>query len=127
MSNDSGEFRDVFDLLQQKIPGLQAVVLVGPEEVLDYLLIDPAVSVDMVSAEYATLLRIATRTSEDAGAGNVIEQIMVSEKSIMMARSVPPNDFLILLFQGQELIGRTRYELRQASLEIQRRSLAKKA
>jgi predicted regulator of Ras-like GTPase activity (Roadblock/LC7/MglB family) len=121
------EFRDVLDKLRKKIPGIQAAILAGPEEVVDCLLLDPSLDLDTIAAEYATLLRIAGRTSEDTGAGTLIEQIVVSEKSIMIARSVSPEEFLILLFRSQDQIGRARYELRQAAWEIQRRGVANRA
>lgn len=121
------EFRDILDRLRKKVPSIQAVILAGPDEVLDCLLLDPALDLDTIAAEYATLLRIAGRTSEDTGAGTLIEQIVVSDKSIMIARSVSPEEFLILLCRTQDQIGRARYELRHAAWEIQRRGVSKKA
>ena len=121
------EFRDILDKLRKKVPNIQAVVLAGPDRVLDCLLVDPALDLDTIAAEYATLLRIAGRTSEDTGAGTLIEQIVVSDKSIMVARSVSSEEFLILLCRTQDQIGRARYELRHAAWEIQRRGVSKKA
>lgn len=121
------EFRDILDRLRKRVPSIQAVILAGPDEVLDCLLLDPALDLDTIAAEYATLLRIAGRTSEDTGAGTLIEQIVVSDKSIMIARSVSPEEFLILLCRTQDQIGRARYELRHAAWEIQRRGVSKKA
>ena len=121
------EFRDVLDKLRRKVPGIQAAILAGPDEVLDCLLVDPSLDLDTIAGEYATLLRIAGRTSEDAGAGNLVEQIVVSEKSIMIARSVSSEEFLILLCRSQDQIGRARYELRHAAWEIQRRGVSKRA
>jgi predicted regulator of Ras-like GTPase activity (Roadblock/LC7/MglB family) len=121
------EFRDILDKLQKKVSNIQAVILAGPDEVLDSLLVDPALDLDTIASEYATLLRIATRTSDDTGAGNLLEQIIVSDKSVMIARSVSPHEFLILLCRTQDQIGRARYELRHAAWEIQRRGVSKKA
>ncbi len=121
------EFRDILDKLRKKVPNVQAVILAGPDEVLDCLLVDPALDLDTIAAEYATLHRIAGRTSEDTGAGALVEQIVVSDKSIMIARSVSPEEFLILLCRTQDQIGRARYELRNAAWEIQRRGVSRKA
>ena len=121
------EYRDILDKLRKKVPGIQVVILAGRDEIVDCLLLDPALDLDTVATEYATLIRIAGRTSEDTGAGNLIEQIVVSEKSIMIARSVSPEEHLILLCRTQDQIGRARYEMRHAALEIQRRGVLKKA
>ncbi len=121
------EFRDILDTLRKKVSNTQAVILAGPDEVVDCLLVDPALDLDTIAAEYATLLRIAGRTLEDTGSGNLVEQIVVSDKSIMIARSVSPEEYLILLCRTQDQIGRARYELRHAAREIQRRAVLKKA
>ena len=121
------EFRDILDKLWKKVPNPQAVVLAGLDEVLDCLLVDPALDLDTIAEEYATLHRIAGRTSEDAGAGNLVEQIIVSDKSVMIARSVSPEEYLILLCHTQDQIGRARYEMRHAAWEIQQRGVSRKA
>jgi predicted regulator of Ras-like GTPase activity (Roadblock/LC7/MglB family) len=121
------EYRDIFDKLRKKIPDIQAVILAGRDEIVDCLLVDPALDLDTIATEYATLIRIAGRTSEDAGAGSLVEQIVVSEKSIMIARSISPEEHLILLCRTQDQIGRARYELRHAAWEVQRRGVLKKA
>jgi predicted regulator of Ras-like GTPase activity (Roadblock/LC7/MglB family) len=82
---------------------------------------------DTIATEFATLLRIAGRTSEDTGAGNLVEQIVISEKSIVIARHVSAEEFLILVCRSQDQIGRARYELRQAAWEIQRRGIPRRA
>ena len=98
--------------------GIQAMILVGPHGVVDYVLDDPALNIDLIAGEYATLLRIARSASEDSGAGDLLENIMVSEKSVMIARGVTSEDFVILLFYSRDQIGRARYELKQAAWEL---------
>jgi len=83
--------------------------------------------IETIASEFATVLRIAGRASEDSGAGNLVEQVVVSEKSTILARSVSLEEFLILVCRRQDQIGRARYELRQAVWEIQRRGNPKRA
>ena len=121
------EFRDVVDELRKKVAGIQAVILGGSDQVLDSALFDSSLDIDTIASEYATLLRIARRASEDAGAGAVIEQILISEKLVMIARSVSAGQFLIIVCRSQVQVGRARYELRRAASEIQRRGQSKRA
>jgi len=121
------EYRDVLNNLPRKIPGFRAVIVAGAHEVLDSVCVDTSLDLDTIATEFATLLRIASRTSEDTGAGNLVEQIVVSEKSIMIGRHVSAEEFLILVCRSQDQIGRARYELRQAAWEIQRRGIPKRA
>ncbi len=116
------KFREVLAKLRNGVTDIQAVILVGPEGVLDYVLDDASLNLETIAGEYATLLHIARSASEDSGSGNLVENIVVSEKSIMIARSVAPEHYLILLARSQDQLGRARYELKQAAWEIQRPS-----
>lgn len=111
--------REVLDKLRKNVVDIQAIVLLGPDGVMDHVGVDPSLNLETLAVEYGTLLRIAGRASEDTGAGNLIEYIVVSEKSVMIARTVSPEHFLILVFRSQDQIGRARYELKQAAWEIQ--------
>jgi predicted regulator of Ras-like GTPase activity (Roadblock/LC7/MglB family) len=115
------KFRDVLEGLREKFSDVHAILMVGPDGVMDHLLLNTTLSIEMIAGEYEALLRIAARTSEDAGAGHMVEHIVVSEKSIMIARSIAKEHFLILLSGKQDQMGRLRYELKQAAREVERR------
>jgi predicted regulator of Ras-like GTPase activity (Roadblock/LC7/MglB family) len=101
------------------VTDIQAVILVGPEGVVDRVVEDATLDIETIVGEYITLLRIARSASEDSGAGSLVENIVISERSIMIARSISPEHYLILLSRAQDQIGRARYELKQAAWEIQ--------
>ena len=111
-------FQKVLGQLRKNVADIQAVILVGPEGVVDHMVQDPSLDIETIVGEYITLLRIARSASEDSGAGNLVENIVVSERSMMIARSIPPEHYLILLSRSQDQIGRARYELKQAAREI---------
>jgi len=116
------KFPQILEQLRKNVAGIQAVILVGSDGLVDHALDDPGLSIETIAVEYATLLRIAHSASEDSGAGRLIENIVVSEKSVMIARTASPEYYLILLFRSQDQIGRARYELKQAIREIQGKS-----
>ena len=111
-------FQKVLGQLRKNVADIQAVILVGPQGVVDHMVQDPSLDIETIVGEYITLLRIARSASEDSGAGNLVENIVVSERSMMIARSIPPEHYLILLSRSQDQIGRARYELKQAAREI---------
>ena len=114
------KFREVAAKLRTSVPNIQVLIVVGPEGVIDHLLEDTALNLETIAGEYATLLHIARSASEDSGSGGLVENIVVSEKSVMIARTVIPEHYLILLARSQDQIGRARYELKQAVWELQR-------
>jgi predicted regulator of Ras-like GTPase activity (Roadblock/LC7/MglB family) len=117
-NSQQARFRRVLEKLRKKVTDIQAVILVGPDGVVDRMVQDSTLDIETIAGEYITLLRIARSASEDSGAGNLVENIVVSERSIMIARSVSPEHYLILLSKSQDQIGRARYELKQAAWEI---------
>jgi predicted regulator of Ras-like GTPase activity (Roadblock/LC7/MglB family) len=72
------------------------------------------------AVEYAMLLRIARRASEDAGTGDVEEHIIVSDNAVIVARRLPSDHFLIVVTAYQEQLGRLRYELKRTAGNIDR-------
>ena len=111
-------FRKVLTQLRKNVAHIQAVILVGPEGVVDQMVEDSSLDIETIVGEYITLLHIARSASEDSGAGALVENIVVSERSIMVARSIAPEHYLIVLSKSQDQIGRARYELKQAAREI---------
>jgi predicted regulator of Ras-like GTPase activity (Roadblock/LC7/MglB family) len=114
-------FPQIVAKLRRSVKEIQAVLLAGPRGLINYVVDDPAVKVDTLGEEYGTLLRIARSSSEDSGAGSLVENILVSEKSVMIARRISPDHYLILVSSSSCQIGRARYELKQAVWEIQKK------
>jgi len=117
----AAQFRDVLETMRKKLSDVQAILIVGPDGVVDHVLADSSLKIETIASEYAMLLRITGRASQDAGAGNLVEQTVISEKSVMIARLVSPQHFVILITKAQDQIGRARFELKNAASEIQRR------
>jgi len=114
-------FREVIGQLRSCVSGTKAIVLLGPDGViLEHLTVDPAFDMETFTSEYATLLRIVHRTSEDTGAGNLTEHIAVSENTITISRCFASEFYLILVSGFQDQIGRARYELKRAAWYLER-------
>ena len=111
-------FRKVLEQLRRRVTDIQAVIFVGPDGVVDQMVEDPSLDMETIVGEYITLLHIARSASEDSGAGDLVENIVVSERSIMIARSISTEHYLILLSKSQDQIGRARYELKKAAREL---------
>jgi predicted regulator of Ras-like GTPase activity (Roadblock/LC7/MglB family) len=111
-------FRDLLDRLRNKVPVAIAIVIIGPRGVLDHLKDATFFDVDVFAAEYATLLRIARRTSDDAGTGGLVEHIVVSETSVTIARQIASDYFLLLVSKDREHLGRARYEVKQVARDL---------
>jgi predicted regulator of Ras-like GTPase activity (Roadblock/LC7/MglB family) len=114
------KFRLALEKLSKNVADVQALILIGPEGIVEQIVEDTTLDLETIIDEYTTLLRIARSASEDSGAGDLVENIVVAERSIMIARSIASEHYLILLSRSQDQIGRARYEVKQAAWEIGR-------
>ena len=117
----STRFREVIHQLRSNVAGTRAIVLIGPDGMLDHLAVDPTFDLEGFASEYAMLLRIARRTSEDTGSGYLTEHVSVSDHSITVARCFASDYYLVLVSDVQDQIGRARYELKRAAWYLERR------
>ena len=110
------KFREAATSLRSQVAGVKAIILIGLDgSVLEYTVVDPTFDIGTFVAEYTTLLRIASRTSEDTGSGELREHISVSDRTMAFARAVPSGSYLVLISDARALVGRVRYELRMAA------------
>jgi len=110
------KFREVVKQLRENVSGIKAIVVIGPDGVVtDHLTLERGFDLDTFGSEYATLLRIARRTCEDTGSGNLSEHISISERMVTVARRFASDSFIILVSTLQDQIGRARYELKRAA------------
>lgn len=113
-------YRDVFERIRSNTPGMRAVAVVGLDgAVVGQLVSDPTLNLESLSAEYATLFRIAWRTSEDTGAGEVFEFVLVADKSTIIAQKISSESYLILIIDAAAQLGRARYELKKGAWTLQ--------
>ena len=121
-------FEEVFQGLKQQVPSLTALFVVGAEgELVEHAATDSYFAMEAFAVEYAMLLRIARRASEDAGTGDVAEHIIVSDNALILARRLSFDHFSIAVSTAQDQLGRLRYELRRAALTLDKLLQAKES
>ena len=106
----------------ESVEGVRALVIVGLDgQIEDKLILDQSVSGEVLS-EYATLVRIAYHTSQDAGAGGLSETTWSSEEGTILSRHVDGERFLVLLGGPTLRTSLARYVLRQAAKRMRLQS-----
>ena len=111
------EVERLFRSLRERLPGVQAFLLLSSGgELLGHSAHGSLFDLDTFAAEYAMLLRIARRTSEDTGMGNVEEQILITASSQIVVLRFPLDHFGVFVCSQEEQLGRLRYELKRSLL-----------
>jgi predicted regulator of Ras-like GTPase activity (Roadblock/LC7/MglB family) len=109
----------LFNSLREKIPDLKASILISPTGEFG---VHSAPGFDFnpesFAIEYATLFRIAMRTVEDTAMGNAVEQILISDRAILIARRICSDDIVVFVTGANEQLGRLRYEIRRLAEQL---------
>ncbi len=77
-------------------------------------------NLDVAAAEFTALVRNAQRSGKDVGHGNWRELIVTFDDALIVMRSINEEYFLMLALQPDALVGRGRFELRKAELDLAR-------
>ena len=106
----------LFNSLREKIPELRATILISAAgRVAVHSSSNFGIDAESFAAEYAALFRIARRTAEDTSMGDALEQILISDKAILVARRVGSDDVAVFVCGSDQHLGRLRYEIRRLS------------
>jgi predicted regulator of Ras-like GTPase activity (Roadblock/LC7/MglB family) len=116
------DFVDSLASIANRIEGCAAVVILGIDgipierHVRD---LDPSLDVDMIAAEFTTLLRRSIRTASDTELGDLREMVFATDTMIFLLRPITPEYFFLLALNLGGNVGRARFELRRAQLSME--------
>ena len=77
-----------------------------------------AANLDVAAAEFTSLVRNATRSGNDLALGELREMVVALGKVTFLMRLFNRDYFVVLAMKGDGNLGRARYELRKAELQL---------
>ena len=75
-------------------------------------------NLDVAAAEFTSLVRNAQRTGGDTGLGNLRELVVSLDESTIIMRLFNRDYYMVLALKPDGNLGRGRYELRKAELQL---------
>ena len=104
----------LFNSLRDKVPELKAAILISAAGGFEiHSSSDFGIDAESFAAEYAALFRIARRTAEDTAMGDALEQILISDKAILISLLTGTDDVAVFVCGADQHLGRLRYEIRR--------------
>ena len=77
-------------------------------------------NLDIAAAEFTSLVRGAQRAGTELGLGNLRELVVSLDDSIILVRLLSRDYFVVLALNPDGNLGRGRFELRKAELQLAR-------
>lgn len=115
-------FTDTLSKMMERIDGCAALVVLGLDgipierRVLD---MDPSLDIDLIATEFATLVRRGQHTASDTALGDMNEIVLATDRITFIIRPITTEYFVLLALNPGANIGRARFELRKAQIEME--------
>ncbi len=112
-------FSGLLQKMVGRIDGAEAAAILG----LDGIIIERAgvkgpADLDLIGAEYSSLLRNSMRTSSDTGLGALHELMVITDQATLIINVLTPDYCLLIALHPHANLGRARFELRKAQLML---------
>lgn len=114
-------FKEALEAIVEKTEGSLGALIMGADglAVEKFFHSDGSeANLDVASAELTSLVRSANRSGDDLGLGNLRELVLVLDGVTFVARLFNREYFLVLALRPEGNLGRGRYEMRKAELQL---------
>ena len=116
-------FKEPLRAIIERAEGSIGAFIMGTDGIaVEKVLTDEALeaNLDVAAAEFTSLVRNAQRTGADTGLGNLRELVVALEKAVVIIRLFSREYFIVLAMRPDGNLGRGRFEMRKAELELAR-------
>lgn len=117
-------FRDIIQAMLQKVEGTLSVLIVGVDGIIidrsDSEDIDDGLNLELVAAEYTSLLKTALRTAEDVEIGQLQELTVFTAHYHFVIKMITDEYYIMFIMRPGGNFGRARYELKKAKILLEK-------
>ena len=116
-------FREALEKIVEHTDGALGALIMGTDGIsVEKVLLQEGsdANMDVAAAEVTSLVRNAQRAGHDTGLGSVSELLISFEGMSIIARLFTRDYFVVLAISSEGNLGRGRYELRKAELDLAR-------
>jgi predicted regulator of Ras-like GTPase activity (Roadblock/LC7/MglB family) len=116
-------FKAPLEAIIERTDGCIGALIMGTDGIAVEKILGPDgrdANLDVAAAEFTSLVRNAQRASGDTGLGKLRELVITSDGAVIVMRLVSRDYFIVLALRPDGNLGRGRFELRKAELELAR-------
>jgi predicted regulator of Ras-like GTPase activity (Roadblock/LC7/MglB family) len=114
-------FKEILETIIQRTEGSLGALIMG----IDGIAVERSLktegqeaNLDIAAAEFTSLVRSAQRAGNDTGLGNLRELVISLDDAVMLMRLLGKDYFVVLALTPEGNLGRARFELRKAELQM---------
>jgi predicted regulator of Ras-like GTPase activity (Roadblock/LC7/MglB family) len=114
-------FKEILETIIERTEGSLGALIMG----IDGIAVEKSLktagqeaNLDVAAAEFTALVRNAQRAGNDTGLGNLRELVISLDDAVMLMRLLGRDYFVVLALSPKGNLGRARFELRKAELQM---------
>lgn len=114
-------FKELLENIIERTEGSLGALIMGTDGIAVEKVLGEAgmdANLDVAAAEFTSLVRSAQRAGTDTGLGGLRELVVSLEGAVLLMRLLSRDYFVVLALNSQGNIGRGRFELRKAELQL---------
>ena len=114
-------FKELLESIVESTEGSLGALIMGLDGIAVEKVIGEAgneANLDVAAAEFTSLVRSAQKSGHDIGLGKLKELTVALESATVMMRLLSRDYFVVLALRPEGNLGRGRYELRKAELQL---------
>ena len=114
-------FKELLETIIERTEGSLGALIMGTDGIAVEKVLAEAgkeANLDIAAAEFTSLVRGAQRAGNDLGLGNLRELVISLDDSIILMRLLSRDYFVVLALNPEGNLGRGRFELRKAELQL---------
>ncbi|HKO96272.1 MAG TPA: roadblock/LC7 domain-containing protein [Pyrinomonadaceae bacterium] len=114
-------FKSILEAILERTEGSLGALIMGIDGIAVERSLKQAgqeANLDIAAAEFTSLVRNAQRAGRDIGLGNLHELVISLDDAVVLMRLLGTEYFVVLALTPEGNIGRARFELRKAELQM---------
>jgi predicted regulator of Ras-like GTPase activity (Roadblock/LC7/MglB family) len=107
--------------IANKLDDLECIMLVGTDGLpIEKVIRKETLNVELLVAEFTTILRNTAQTASEVEAGALDELILLTERVVVLLKAITTEYFLMIILSEGANIGRARFELKKAKYILEK-------
>ena len=114
-------FLETLKNIADKFQNLHCIFLMGMDGMpVEKVVRDDTFNIDALTAEFTTVLKVTNASAGEVSAGTIDEILILSDKMILLTKSITSEYFLLLVLPADGNMGRARFELKKAKYVLEK-------
>jgi predicted regulator of Ras-like GTPase activity (Roadblock/LC7/MglB family) len=114
-------FSEVLKDVADRLEGGVGIVVMGMDGIpIEKIALDEGFNFEMLSTECTSILRTTRQASEDGGAGELRELVIMTQSLTILVATITPDYVLLAAVRPETPYGRARFYLKRAAAQLEK-------